>query len=337
MGPLHSTAGMEGPLEGELQELRGISRSLFSGCRTADLHSGVLEATGKLLRPRVLFLCALHAGDLGRTVEWEQARSAALAIELAHVGTLYHDDIVDRSDMRRDVPSIHREWGVRSATVGGTHLLMEANALVAGLDDPVPQWWGKAALDVSAGQIQEMELAGDLSIPVETFVAMVRRKTGALFRLAAKCGAWSGGVSEIGVFAAAGSHMGAAFQLYDDLNDFADESPVARSRSTDLRNRTYSLPIQLAARSGTPQATELRSLLVDDGKPLSQESASRAVVLATEAGGFEQALDVAHTEAQACRDCLERLPDTRSLRALKALVDAFFEPTKLRTIAGGLT
>ena len=104
---------------------------------------------GKLLRPRLVLLSAAHGTEKSRKVDWEVARRAALAIELAHVGTLYHDDLVDRSPSRRGIPAVHRRVGARMAAVGGAHLLMLANRIASQLPDTLARSWGNAALRVA--------------------------------------------------------------------------------------------------------------------------------------------------------------------------------------------
>src|SRR5215475_9279561 len=92
------------------------------------LHSA-LASSGKLLRSRVLFLTAAYGGEGGHTVDYEGARNAALAIELAHNGGLYHDDLVDRSPYRRGLSAVHERFGPRGAAIGGAQLIAVANAL----------------------------------------------------------------------------------------------------------------------------------------------------------------------------------------------------------------
>ncbi len=311
----------------ELENVRRLVTGEFSASRLAGVHGLPVGTSGKLLRPQVLFLCALHASRNSAATDWDSARRAALAIEIAHVGTLYHDDIVDRSDIRRESPSTHRKWGVRVASVGGAHLLVHANALFAALPDPLPVWWGRTSLDVSAGQLQEMETAGDLSVSVTSYIAMARRKTGALFELAAKCGAWCGGARNVNAFGEIGSHLGTAYQLCDDLLDFVQFDPRARPSATDLRNRFYSLPIQLAARSGTPEGQELTGILEDDGRPLPLERSRRVVELAISAGGFHKAERIAASERQEFLKAIDRLPASGPLSNLTHLMDTFFQTT----------
>lgn len=319
--------GISGIVDEEVDRLRRRASQEFRASSTTELHARPVGSAGKLLRPRILFLCALHGLETSGTVDWSIARTAALAVEMAHVGTLYHDDIVDRSDVRRGQAAVHRRWGVRVASLGGAHLLTHANSLVARLPEPLPGWWARAALDVSAGQLQEMESAGDLSISVDAYIATVRRKTGALFEFAAKCGAYAGGIDDLNAFAALGSSLGTAYQLCDDSRDFELAQPAARARATDVRNRFYSLPIQLAVRSTAPEASELRLMLENDGRPLCEDNANRVLELVLAADGFGQAAKVAAAQREPVMTALRRLPPSAAASQLADMVTSFFEST----------
>lgn len=207
----------------------------------AGIHQETLARGGKLLRPRIVLLIVAHAEERGARPDWACARRAALAIELAHVGTLYHDDLVDRSTTRRGVPAVHVRLGGRAASLGGAHLLTLANALAAGLPGSLPRHWGRAALHVADGQVRETERAGDPRASMADYHRVARRKTASLFELAARFGAEIGYLTASDAWAMLrfGTQYGLAFQLADDLDDFVTEAEFHRRAANDLRERLY--------------------------------------------------------------------------------------------------
>lgn len=320
------SAGARGRLDAELARVRAEGEELLRERGTWALHGDAYRSGGKFLRARLVLLAHFHAGETGGRTDLARARRAALAIELAHLGTLYHDDVVDRSPMRRGIPAVHVRQGVRAAALGGAHLLCLANALAAELPEPLGRCCGQAALHASDGAMRETEHAGDLAVDPEDYIRLAKRKTAGLFELAAKFGALLGRApeSEHRGLVRFASHLGIAFQLFDDLDDFTTEPGRHRPPGNDLRERVYTLPVLYGVRD--PQAGDaLRDLLREDGFPLNEHRARRARDLLRECGAFDRAARRAQREREAAERALHDLAPSAAhheLSRLLAAVDA---------------
>ncbi len=313
---------LEGVVERELSQMETRVASLLGGTGTERLHERALVQAGKLLRPRLLFISAQHAANAsGGTVDWERAGQAALAIELAHVGTLYHDDVVDRSVTRRGHPAVYREHGTVAASYGGAHLLVLANRLAAELSDPMVRAWALAATRVADGQTRELDNTGDCAVEPEAYVKVARKKTGSLFQLAAQLGSHCGGPgndSEYDALSRFGLFFGTSFQLFDDLADFSRPTDSHREARTDLRNRTYTLPVLYGLHRD--RGRELLSLLQNDGYTLTDETVELVCERLRDGRDFERAEKRAYLECDAAESALRKLTSTSGRDCLLEMV-----------------
>jgi len=316
-------AGEKDRLDAELARVRAEGEELLRERRSWALHGDAYRSGGKFLRARLVLLAHFHAGETGGRTDLARARRAALAIELAHLGTLYHDDVVDRSPMRRGIPAVHVRLGVRAAALGGAHLLCLANALAAELPEPLGRRWGQAALHVANGQLRETEFSGDLDLDPEVYVRTAAHKTATLFELAASFGSLLGEAPQreqrnLLRFA---RHLGIAFQLFDDLYDFTTQSDHHRPPGNDLRERVYTLPVLYGVRDPYA-ASSLRSLLRDDGQPLDEARVRRAQEILVSCGAFDRAFRRAADEREAAALALDDLHPSPAGEGLASLLEA---------------
>jgi octaprenyl-diphosphate synthase len=293
---------------------------LFS--HTQTVHRTAFHPGGKWLRPRVTLLSAAHGEAMGSKVDWALVRRAALAIEIAHVGTLYHDDIVDRSPSRRGSPAIHATHGVRVAALAGADLLCLANQIVSTLPDPLPRMMGTAALRVSDGQLREIEASGSLEISPRDYLRIASKKTGSLFELAARFGATLGGTpaAQRNALASFGRHIGLAFQLFDDLDDFTTSPERHRPPANDLRERVYTLPVLIACAESGDLSKRLRLLLEDDGRVLDDCRIEEICALLRGGGAFVAAQRYAEEQMELAQQWLDRVPRSSATEHLSDLV-----------------
>jgi len=312
----------------QIEHLQEDARSYFERSDTAHLHSLLFSAGGKFLRPRLAIACSGYGEAQGRRVEWELVRRAALAIELAHMGTLYHDDIVDRSATRRGVPAVHCRLGTRAAAIGGAHLLARANALVARLPDPLPRRWGIASSRIADGQLREIEQVGSFDLAVDSYLSIARRKTATLFELAAFFGGFLGGVpaTDLAVLGRFAGHLGLAFQLFDDLHDFVSEPATHRYAGSDLRERVYTLPVLYGCARSDPAGARLRQLLRDDGRPVREDEINIILDLLASTGAFAAAARRASEERDLARVSLLRLRGVTERESFERLLDLVAPP-----------
>jgi heptaprenyl diphosphate synthase len=308
----------------ETEGLRDELRRLISEGPLRDLHFPFLEFGGKMLRPRWTLLCALYGEEAGGAPDWEAVRRAALALELIHVGSLYHDDIVDRSRTRRGKAATYRRHGNLVTALGGAHLLALGNELAAGLPKRLRDCWGSAALKMANGQLRDTEFAGSFERSAEAYVHNATRKTGSIFELAAAFGASLGEVGAIegAALSCAARHFGAAFQLYDDLEDFTTSPESHRPRANDLRQRTYTLPVLIACASQSPSGQRLRILLEADGRPLTSETIDEIYEVLNETDSFSEAARLVIREQERAISQLKELRPLSSTQAMISIVES---------------
>jgi heptaprenyl diphosphate synthase len=276
----------------------------------AEASTHLIKAGGKRLRPALVMISS-RAGDAGRRA----TDLAATAIELVHLATLYHDDVIDETETRRGVPTAHAKWGTDVAVLAGDYLFARGSALGADAGGEVPGILARAISEVCEGQIAETEAAGDPLRPVDEFLETIGKKTGALFRASCDLGAATSGASaeQRAALVSFGAHLGLAFQMVDDLLDLTGDPKVTgKSPGTDLREGVYTLPVLLACRREPALAARLlkgrRSL--GDVLPVLEAS-----------GALSEAVARALCEAEAAEADLARLPGSEWRDALRSVLD----------------
>ncbi len=276
----------------------------------AEASTHLIKAGGKRLRP-ALVMIASRAGEAGLRA----TDLAATAIELVHLATLYHDDVIDETETRRGVPTAHAKWGTDVAVLAGDYLFASGSALGAEAGGEVPGILARAIAEVCEGQIAETEAAGDPARPVEDFLDTIGKKTGALFLASCDLGAATSG-APAGLRAALvdfGSHLGLAFQMVDDLLDLTGDPKVTgKTPGTDLKEGVYTLPVLLACGKDPVLAAGLREghRRLEDVLP---------VLRAT--GALSEAFERARAESRAAEEALGRLPDAPWREALRGVLE----------------
>lgn len=218
-----------------------------------------LAAGGKRLRPLLVFCAAPR--KRGRD---EALVAAATAVELVHMATLVHDDIIDRASLRRGRPTVAQAQGPDVALRVGDFLFARAFSELTRTGDPrAVQALAMAALELSRGEMVQQAAAHDLKLSEEAYLARCRDKTASLFAVSCRLGAMVGGADRdteerLAVF---GEHVGMAFQIFDDILDLTG-SPAAtgKRRGTDLRDGTVTLPVILALQHEPALAPEIQAL-----------------------------------------------------------------------------
>ena len=302
----------------------------------AEANAHLVRAGGKRFRP----LLTLLASELGGG--WnEQVVDAAVGVELTHLASLYHDDVMDEADLRRGVESVNSRYGNSTAILVGDLLFGTASVVVAGLGAEAVKIQAETFVRLCAGQIRddrqgeivaEFEgpdgAAGDADDPaaVRAYLNILADKTGSLIATAARYGAMFGGASDDTVrrLTRFGEKLGIVFQLADDLLDVASEAEASgKTPGTDLREGKATLPV-LYARTSTDPADE-RLLALTRGPIEDPEELTEALELLRAHPSMEQAR--AHTAriADETRALLEGLGESTAIEALRALVDGVAE------------
>jgi heptaprenyl diphosphate synthase len=215
----------------------------------------LVDAGGKRFRP-LLVAIAAQFGDAERP----EITSAAAVVELTHLATLYHDDVMDEAAVRRGAPSANSRWGNSLAILVGDFLFAQAALIAAELGPDAVRIQAQTFARLVHGQIAETVGPRD-SDPVEHCLHVVAEKTGSLIATSARFGAMFAGApaSHVDALARYGESMGVAFQLSDDLIDISSESPESgKTPGTDLREGIPTLPVLYALRSDERDAASVR-------------------------------------------------------------------------------
>ncbi len=209
----------------------------------------MLLAGGKRLRPRLTLLAAEANG-----ANASDHLPLAAYMELIHVGTLIHDDVVDRADTRRGVNATAVDFGNRVSVLAGDYLFAWIfKNVTAGYQHPVPNILASTLADITDGEVLQHRAVGNLDLPLADYTEIAIKKTASLFAASAECGAIVAGATPLRIKALRdyGRYYGIAFQMLDDLLDYAaTEAELGKPVGNDLRERKMTIPLILALSGG---------------------------------------------------------------------------------------
>ena len=209
----------------------------------------MLAAGGKRLRPRLTLLAAEAGG-----AQPQEHLPLAAYMELIHVATLIHDDVVDKADTRRGVNATAVDYGNRISVLAGDYLFAWIfKNVTAQYPAPVPHILSATLADICDGEVLQLRALGNLELPLSGYVDIVLKKTASLFAASAECGAIMAGTSALRVKALRdyGLYYGIAFQMKDDLLDMtADAASLGKPVGNDLHERKMTIPLILALERG---------------------------------------------------------------------------------------
>lgn len=275
------------------------------------LAQHLLRAGGKRLRVALTYLGA-GFGDPGARAE--DVKRLAAAIELTHLATLHHDDIIDEADTRRGVPSVNANWTNTLAVLSGDYLFAKSSQLAAEVGGEVPLVLAQTIAALCEGQIKEIEWAFRLDRSPEDYLTVIERKTARLLAASGYLGARVAG-ADMAVAKALehfGTSFGIAFQVVDDLLDFlGDEGETGKPTGTDLKEGVYTLPLLHAI----GERADVADLVKADG------DLSGVVNALQETGSFRYARAVAERYASDARAAATSLPGCAQRDALDGLVE----------------
>ncbi|GIU84788.1 MAG: geranylgeranyl pyrophosphate synthase [Acidimicrobiales bacterium] len=281
-----------------------------------EVASHLIHAGGKRLRPAFAVAAAhCHQSEIGAGSESERIWSAAVSVELVHLGSLYHDDVMDDAVTRRRVESVNARWGNLRAILAGDFLLARASELAAGLGDGIAGMLAGTIARLCEGQIRELQDAFNVDRTEQGYFRSIEGKTASLFETSLRVGAMvsrlpPGEVESLGAF---GRAFGMAFQVVDDILDVvASEEELGKPAGNDLVEGVYTLPVIRALSRETDGS--LRSLL---GRPLTTEERDQARILIRESGVISDCLDVARKHVELARAHLSRVVDGPVRKALE--------------------
>lgn len=253
-----------------------------------------LKAGGKRLRPMLVFLTARD--NPATAVPEDSLQVAAVAVELVHMATLVHDDMLDGAGLRRGKPTLFAKYGSGVSTAAGDYLFSAAFEIISatGSAEAISLLAG-ASLDLSQGELLQMRQTGDFRLTQKQYEQRCALKTGSLFAVACCLGAMLSGCSQATLSALDryGRYLGLAFQIADDILDFTgDTGQTGKLIGTDLRDGTVNLPLIRALRIDPGLGEICRRIVADPDNDLVKEACRRV-----EDSG---ALDQAAAEAAGC-------------------------------------
>ncbi|RNM16804.1 polyprenyl synthetase family protein [Nocardioides pocheonensis] len=277
----------------------------------------LMEAGGKRFRPLLCFLAA-EAGDASSP----DVLTAACVVELTHLASLYHDDVMDEAALRRGAESANARWDNHVAILTGDFLFSKSSELTASLGPDAVLIQAQTFTRLVEGQILETLGPGPDDDQLAHYLRVVAGKTGSLIATSARYGALFAGASPevVDALTSYGEKVGVAFQLSDDILDIASESAESgKTPGTDLREGVPTLPVLIARKSADPADARLLDLL--DGDLTDDARHAEALSLLRAHPAMAAARDYVATEATEAKRLLGALPEGPVRTALEAFAD----------------
>ena len=279
-----------------------------------EIASHLLLAGGKRLRPMFSVVASQVAG--GPTTE--AAVQGGIACELVHLGSLYHDDVMDESPTRRGVDTVNAKWGNLQAILAGDFLLARASEIAASLGTEVAALLARTIGRLCEGQIEELRHTYNVARPVDSYLSSIAGKTASLYATAARIGGLVSGFPGPVVDALTdfGEAYGMVFQIVDDLLDISStDEELGKPAGHDMVEGVYTFPVLHTLATGGTPARELADLL---GSPLSVVEKDKAMTIVRSNGGIEAARDLANDYVRRAEAACDRLPNSAATAALRA-------------------
>ena len=317
--PLLSLPGMAGELERVEQALTRAVRA--EDPMLAELAGHLVGAGGKRLRP-ALAVAAGATASPNRSVS-DDVVLGGVSVELVHLGSLYHDDVMDEATTRRGVESVNARWGNLKAILAGDFLLAKASEIAAGLGTEVAGLLAATIGTLCEGQVRELQRVFDVTRTEEQYLAAIAGKTASLFAAACRIGALVVGVErhEVEALTLYGHRFGMAFQIVDDVLDVvATDEQLGKPAGNDLAEGVYTLPvIRALASSDGPELAEML------GHPVDRPEVDRARKLVRAGDGVDYALAMARSYTEEAIVALAVLPTSDATDHLASAADQLLE------------
>lgn len=297
-----------------------IEAALIAAVRTRDAYlteiaSHLITAGGKRLRP----VMTLAAAQVGNTLPIsDEVISGGTACELVHLGSLYHDDVMDEGTTRRGVETVNAKWGNLQAILAGDFLLSRASEIAASLGTEIAGLLARTIGHLCEGQIEELRHTYDSSRTVPSYLLSIEGKTASLYATAARVGAIVAGHNraEIDALTNYGTSFGMVFQIVDDILDIiSTDDELGKPAGHDMEEGVYTLPVLLTLAAGGTPAAELKDLL---GKPLDPIARDKALSIVRSNSGVQSAVESARSYVAMAQAECNNLPPGGATEALRA-------------------
>lgn len=277
----------------------------------------ILDTSGKRIRPALTFLAGGSTGEVK-----DDHHKLAVILELIHVATLVHDDIIDGAEIRRQAPTANAKWGNALSVLLGDCLFSYALMLSTEFEDAViGRKVAMAANEVCSGEIIQTQRRFDMTLSREQYFDIIEKKTAALFAAAMELGARLNGQEDetCATLREFGLAIGTAYQIYDDCIDLVgEEKDFGKTLRTDLNRGKLTLPIlNLLESANEKQRAKLHRLLIQK-EPIDLSALAN---IADYVGAIEDAVDTGIGLVEKGRECLKVLDDSDHRDALVGIAD----------------
>lgn len=283
-----------------------------------EISSHLIKAGGKRLRPLFAVASAACALPDGASVPDDVIRGG-VAVELVHIGSLYHDDVMDEAEMRRQVISVNARWGNLRAILSGDFLLAKASEIAASLGVEVAGLLASTIAELCRGQVGELQTMYDTSRTEEQYYPSIAGKTASLYAAACRIG---GIVSDqpreaIDHLTEFGRLYGMAFQVIDDVLDvIATDEQLGKPAGNDMIEGVYSLPVIYTL--AWPESGALKQMLDDR---ITLENRHTAIEIVRNGPGIERSLETAARFIEEAKAELACVSDNEVAVALAGAAD----------------
>lgn len=296
-------------------EERVLEASIADDAYLTKIAQHLLLAGGKRFRP----LLALLAAEFGPTHDHRPVE-ASVAVELIHVGSLYHDDVIDESDVRRGATSANANWTNTIAILAGDFLMARASEVAAThLTQESVRILASTYAELVEGQTRELQLEGDLSHSIDDYHQVIGGKTASLIRTSARLGAMAADADDATVEALStwAWEVGMVFQIADDALDLvADEETIGKPAGSDIREGTFTAPVLMAAAG--PDGGRVHEILEAD-TPYDDQAVNEVIEIVRAGGYIDLTLESAMNRLDVATSALTVLPESQSHDVLQTL------------------
>ena len=279
-----------------------------------QIASHLIVAGGKRLRP---VLAVVGAQVLGDPASHDVVRGG-VACELVHLGSLYHDDVMDEAETRRGVETVNAKWGNLQAILAGDFLLSRASEIAASLGTEVAGLLARTIGWLCEGQIEELRHTYDTSRTEASYLASIHGKTASLYGTAARIGGLAAGHDRplVDALTEYGNAYGMVFQIVDDILDItATDEQLGKPAGHDIVEGVYTLPVLRTLAESTTAAQELGDLL---GAPLDAVAQDEALGILRSNDGVASAVETAQEYVDRAVAACDDFPDSAATAALRA-------------------
>ena len=317
------------PFELVKPEIERVEKILFEQARAFDPSvegyvAYVSQTSGKRIRPA---LAVLAGGATGGVTD--NHRRLSVILEMVHIASLVHDDIMDGATIRREMPTAAAKWGNALSVLLGDSLFAFALELATEFEDSaICRRIARASRDVACGEILQTQRRYDFNLSLEDYFSIIEMKTAALFAVATELGAQLNGQSDalVASMHSYGMKLGTAYQIYDDCIDLVgDEKAIGKTLGTDLAKGKLTLPMLYLLRDATEQQRTKLHRMVLKGEPM---DTSILAGIADYEGAIERAVQTARKLLEDARADLVGLSASsysEALHTITAYLDGLLE------------